>query len=182
MIIPHTEIEVNQVDYEYNFFDIIHWFEITKFQKGYYFTNLTPEKWESLINFKLLVDIINLLKSYSLDENLINFEECEEEIKINHKKNFKMLEYLSKKFKFSNMIYDLDELATFFDEYEIGDPLLKKALNPFIKEVQKIWEFKLNEEVEEFIILHQAEELEQELHNGAIIINYDDSDSDSDSD
>ena len=168
----------NRID-EYNFFDIIHCFEIT-FQKGYYFTNLTPEKWKSFINFKLLVDIINLLKSYSLDKKLIKFDECEDKIKTKHKKNFKMLEYLSKQFKFSNMIYDLDELATIFDEYEIGDPVLKKALNPFIKEVQKIWEFKLNKEVEEFIILHQAQEFMQQLHNGEIILNYNDSDSDSD--
>ena len=149
--------------------------EITKFQKGYYYANLTPEKWKSPINFKLLVDIINLLKSYSLDEKLIKFDECEDEIKIKHTKDFKMLEYLSKQFKFSNMIY---ELAKIFDEYEIGDPVLKKALNPFIKEVQKIWEFKLNKEVEEFSILHQAQEFIQQLHNGEIIPNYNDSDSD----
>ena len=177
MIIPHTKIGVD-LDYEYNIFDIIHWFEITTFQKSYYLTNLTPEKWESFTNFKLMVDIINLLKSYSLDEKLIKFDECEDEIKIKDKKDFEMLEYLSTQFKFSNMIFDLDELALIFDEYEIGDPLLKKALNPFIKEVQKIWEFKLIEEVEEFIIDQQAKEMIQQLHNGEIIPNYNDSDSD----
>ena len=179
MILPHTEIGVD-LDYEYNFFDNIHRFKITKFQKGYYFTNLTPEKWKSLINFKLLVDIINLLKSCLLDEKIIKFYECEDEIKIKHKKNFKMLEYLSKQFKFSNMIFDLDELSIIFDEYEIGDPVLKKALNPFIKEVQNIWELKLNEEVEEFIIDQQAKEMLQQLLNGEIIPNYNDSDTDSD--
>ena len=106
------------------------------------------------------------MKSYSLDEKLIKFDECKDEIKIKHKKDFEMMEYLSKQFKFFNMIFDLEELAIIFDEYEIGDPLLKKALNPFIKEVQKIWEFKLNEEVEEFIIDQQAKEMMQQLHNG----------------
>ena len=97
MILPQKEIGLG-LDYEYNFFDIIHRFEITKFQKVYYVTNLKPEKRKSLINFELLVDIINLLKSYLLDEKLIKFDECEDEIKIKHKKDFEMLEYLSKQF------------------------------------------------------------------------------------
>ena len=49
--------------------------------------------------------------------------------------------------------------------------------------MQKFWEFKLNEEVKEFIIDQQAKEMMQQLHNGEIIPNNDsDSDSGIDSD
>ena len=155
-------------DYDYDFFDMLHWFDLSKFQTSYYISNLTHERWESWINFKILVDIIKRLKDYSLDVKLIEFEECEDKIKIKHKKNFEMVEYLSKKFKFSNLIYDLDELAGMFDEYEIKDDKLKKALKPFIKEVQKIWEIELNKEVEDFIIDGEVKEMWEKAINNEL--------------
>ena len=83
------------------------------------------------------------MKVYILEDKQIKLGKCEDLIKIKHKKNLKLLEYLSKQFKFSNIIFDIDELADIFIEYEneIEDDKLKKALNPFIKEVKKILEF-----------------------------------------
>ena len=74
-----------------------------------------------------------------LEDKQVKLGECEDLIKIKHKKNLKLLEYLSKQFKFSNMIFDLDELADIFIEYETEDNKIKKALNPFIKKCKRFW-------------------------------------------
>ena len=67
------------------------------------------------------------------------------------------------KFKFSNKIYDLEEVADIFYEHsnncENVYPDLKKVIEPFIIKVQKIWKKSMPDELEDYIINVDAKDI-----------------------